>query len=102
TFKEIFKAYVQTLPTAAFLLVLVAHAGHALIGGFVAALIARRWPLIVGGIVGALVMVGGITAVREYPCPLWFAIVDLASYLPCGILGAWLASRAVRHKPRIA
>jgi len=31
--------------------------------------------------------------VVSIPRPLWFAVVDLASYVPCGVAGAWLASR---------
>jgi hypothetical protein len=86
-------AYVQSLPLPAFLIILVAHAGGALVGGLVAALIARRAPLVLGAIVGGLFLVGGVVNVMSIPRPLWFAVVDLLSYVPCGMLGARWAPR---------
>ena len=82
------KAYIQSLPLPAFLVILVAHAGGALVGGLVAALIARRSPLILGAIVGGFFMVGGIMNAMSLPAPLWFAVIDLILYVPCGIVGA--------------
>lgn len=86
-------SYVQSLPLPAFLIVLVAHAGGAFAGGLVAALIARRSQVVVGAIVGAIFLLGGIANVMSIPSPLWFAVVDLVSYVPCGILGASLVRR---------
>src|SRR2546428_12547408 len=77
------KAYIQSLPPPAFLVVLVAHAGGALVGGLVAALIARRSPLVLGAIVGGFFLLGGIVNVMSIPRPLWFAVIDLVSYIPC-------------------
>jgi hypothetical protein len=85
------RTYVQSLPVPAFLMILVAHAGGALVGGLVAALIARRLPLVLGAIVGGFFLVGGILNVMSIPAPLWFVIVDLVSYVPCGMVGAKLA-----------
>ncbi len=84
------KAYIQSLPTAAFLLILVAHAGGALVGGLVAGLIARQAQLVVGASVGALFLIGGIMNVISIPAPLWFAVIDLISYIPSGMVGARL------------
>jgi hypothetical protein len=89
---EILKEYVQTLPTPGFWLVLVAHAGGALVGGLIAGLISRRSPLFLGAIVGEFFLLGGIINVLDIPAPRWFAIVDLMSYVPCGMIGARLAS----------
>jgi hypothetical protein len=85
--------YVQSLPLPAFLLILVAHAGGALVGGWVAALITRRAPLVLGAIVGGFFLLGGIVNVMSIPSPVWFAVVDLVSYVPCGIAGASFAPR---------
>lgn len=90
---ESMRAYIETLPTPAFLLVLAAHAGGALVGGFVAAAIGGKAHVLLGGIVGGFFLMGGIMNLFSLPSPLWFAIADLASYLPCGILGALLAPR---------
>jgi hypothetical protein len=90
---ETLNAYVQSLPAPALLIVLVAHAGGALVGGLVAAAIARRSPLVLGAIVGGFFLIGGIVNVMTIPAPLWFAIVDLVLYVPCGMLGASLVPR---------
>ena len=89
------KAYMESLPLSASVLILVAHAGGALVGGLVAALIARRSPLVLGAIVGGLFLLGGIFNAMSIPRPLWFLVIDLISYVPCGIVGAKLVpSRA--------
>ncbi len=88
---ETMKAYIDSLPPPAFLLVLVAHAGGALVGGFVAALIVGRSALILGAIVGGVFLLGGVINLFSIPCPVWFTIVDVVLYVPCGIIGAKLA-----------
>ena len=82
------KMYIQSLPAQAFLVVLAAHAGGALVGGLVAALIARKWQLVLGAIVGGFFLIGGIMNILSLPCPVWFAVADLVLYVPCGFLGA--------------
>jgi|ERR1043166_3800233 hypothetical protein len=88
---ETMKAYIDALPLPGFLLVLAAHAGGALVGGFVAALIAGRSALVLGAIVGGLFLLGGVINLLSIPRPVWFAIVDVVLYVPCGIIGAKLA-----------
>src|SRR5262245_10350405 len=68
---EAMKAYVATLPAPAFLIVLVAHAGGALVGGLVTSAIARRSPTVLGAIVGAFFLVGGIMNAMSIPAPIW-------------------------------
>lgn len=87
---ETMKAYIQSLPAQAFLVVLAAHAGGALVGGLIAALIARKSHLVLGAIVGGFFLIGGIMNVLSLPCPSWFAVTDLVLYVPSGILGARL------------
>jgi hypothetical protein len=98
---ETLSAYVQSLPLPALLMILVAHAGGALVGGLVTALIARHSPLLLGAIVGGLFLVGGIVNVMSIPRPLWFAVVDLVSYVPCGIVGASFAARRGSPESRV-
>ena len=87
---EAMKAYVATLSLPAILIVLVAHAGGALVGGLVASAIARRSPTVLGAIVGGFFLLGGIVNAISIPAPLWFVVLDLILYVPCGILGARL------------
>jgi hypothetical protein len=88
---ETMKAYIDSLPLPAHLLILVAHDGSALVGGFVAALIAGRSALVLGAIVGGVFLFGGVVNLFSIPHPVWFAVVDVLLYVPCGILGARLA-----------
>jgi hypothetical protein len=90
---EAMKTYMDSLPLAGFLLVLVAHAGGALVGGFVASLIVGRSVVVLGAIVGGFFLVGGVINLYSIPRPIWFAIVDVVLYVPCGLLGAKLAPR---------
>src|SRR4051812_34857420 len=83
-------SYIASLPIGAFLIVLVAHEGGALVGGCAAALIGARFQLILGAIVGGLFLLGGIVNVLSMPAPLWFEVIDLLLFVPCGILGAKL------------
>lgn len=94
---EAFKAYVQSLPPAAFLLVLLAHAGGAMVGGFVAGGIAMNRHLLLGALVGAFFLAGGLFYVMQIPSPVWFAIADTLLYLPCGVLGAYMARTGIRY-----
>jgi hypothetical protein len=87
------KTYVASLPMPAFLLILLAHAGGAFVGGLVAAWVGRRFQPVLGGIIGALFLVGGAVSMISIPCPVWFAIADLLSYVPSGVVGAMLAPR---------
>ncbi|MCS6851670.1 MAG: hypothetical protein NZ700_10945 [Gemmataceae bacterium] len=89
------KTYTESLPVSAFLLIVVAHASGALVGGFLAALLGRGSPVVLGTIMGVFFLLGGVANVVQLPCPLWFAVVDLVSYVPCGILGAKLAPRRI-------
>ena len=57
---EQLQAYMDTLPAAAFLVVMAAHLGQALIGGWLAACLAVKRPVLLALIVGAFTMVGGI------------------------------------------
>lgn len=92
---EAMRAYVSSLPPPAFAIVLVAHAGGALVGGLVAALIGKQRRLLLGGIVGGLFLIGGIMNAVSLPGPLWFTVLDLILYIPCGLLGARLLGRGV-------
>jgi hypothetical protein len=78
-------------PPTVWVLVLLAHAGHALVGAWLAAVLAGRARVFHGLIVGALVLLGGVVNLWTIRPPAWFAVVDLALYLPAAWLGAKLA-----------
>lgn len=93
--REAMKRYVEQLPPAAFLFVLLAYAAGSFAGGWVAARVARRAPLVHAVIVGALLLAAGIMNVVMIPHPLWFTFASLAVFLPAALAGAWLARRPV-------
>lgn len=90
-----FQAYIASLPTAAFGLVFLAHAGGTFAASLVAAVIARRRFLILGAALGAWFFFGGLYNVLVLPAPPWFEILDLVAYLPCGLAGAKLGQAFV-------
>ncbi len=90
---ETLAAYVASLPLPALLLTLAAHLGGAFVGGLVASAVAGRRSIVLGAVVGGFFLVGGIANLVSIPAPLWFAVVDLIGYLPCGIAGASLVGR---------
>jgi hypothetical protein len=87
---EQFQAYLDTLPAAAFLVVMAAHLGQALIGGWIAACLATSRPVLLALIVGAFTMVGGIMMMKMVSGPPWM-MVELPLYL----LLPYLAGRSV-------
>lgn len=91
THPETLRAYIESLPPPAFVLVLIAHGGGASAGGFVAARVAGRRAMMLGSIVGGVFLIGGVINSVMIPRPIWFAVVDVLLYVPCGIAGAGLA-----------
>jgi hypothetical protein len=89
---EQMKAYIDTMPSSAFLFVLGAYALGSCAGGWVAAKIGKAMALAL--IVGAILEVFGVMNVVMIPSqPLWFIAASLALYLPCSWLGGRLALR---------
>ena len=85
------RAYISSLPTMVFAIVLVGYIVAAFVGGFVAQKMGRRWSsgptlslivgifLLLGGIANFFFMVPGQ--------PIWFAAASLISYIPMALLG---------------
>jgi hypothetical protein len=79
-------------PPTAMLLPILAHAGGTLVGAWLAARLAGRAALVHGLVIGVFFLVGGIASVIMLAAPLWFAVIDIALYLPAGWLGAKMAA----------
>ncbi|MDP6539629.1 MAG: hypothetical protein QF903_01700 [Planctomycetota bacterium] len=71
---EAMKAYVATLPTAAFLVVIVAHLGQSFVGARVAARIGATRPMLLAMIIGSLTLVAGVINLIQLPGPIWMWI----------------------------
>lgn len=85
---EQMNAYIRTLPTAAFFVVLAAHLGQAFVGGWTAARLGASKPMVLAMIVGVLSLAGGVYNLINLDGPKWLAIE-----LPLYLVLAWLAGR---------
>lgn len=74
-----FQAYVDTLPTPAFLVVMAAHLGQAFTGGLVAAWLGATAPITLAMIVGGLSLIGGAMMMRMVKGPKWM-LIELPLY----------------------
>ena len=91
---EQLKAYIQSLPASAFLLVLLAHQSQAFVGGLLGTLVSGRRSLIVAWILGAFTLLGCVMMLMIARGPIWFSILDVLLPLPL----AWLAGKLVLKK----
>ncbi len=85
---EQMKAYIATLPTSAFLVVLAAHLGQSFCGGWVAARLGASQPMLLAMAVAVLSLGGGIMNMMTIDGPAWM-FIELPLYLAVG----WLAGR---------
>lgn len=81
-------AYIGALPTAAFVVVLVAHLGQAFVGGWVAARVGASKPVLLALTIGVLSLAAGIANAMQIPMPKWMYIE-----MPLYLAVAWLAGR---------
>lgn len=90
--KEELAAYITTLPTNAFFLLLLNYAVCTMIAGMVATLITQdnsKRPAIV---VGCLITLGGLFNIALMPFqPIWVSVVSVLVFLPAAILGYVIA-----------
>lgn len=97
--EEAMKAYMENLPTEAFLVVLLSYAVGTFAAGWLAARLARRAASLHGLIIGILFLVAGILNLRSIHHPQWFAWVVLPLYLVMALLGAATARRPAAPNP---
>jgi len=91
---EQMNAYVATLPTVAFSVVVAGHLGQSFVGGWVAARFASSRPMLLAMIVGVASLAGGIMSMMSIKGPAWFVIE-----LPLYLVVAWLAGRMAANRP---
>ena len=94
------RAYVESLPFAAFIVMLIGHTVGALVAGLLAAWIAGRARFMHSGLVGILFLVAGALNLWLIPFhPLWFVVADVIVYVPAALIGAWWAPARPRQLP---
>ena len=90
--KEVVANFMLTVPFTAFLVMMVAYAFGAFLGGIVAALITGRSASRPAIIVGIILTIGSIFNQVEIPHPLWFAIAAVLIPIPLAWCGWKLLS----------
>lgn len=87
---ESVKANADKFTAANFVGTLLAHQFGTLVAAFVAAKIVQSGKMIFAIAVGAYFLLGGIYAVTLVHAPIWFAIIDIALYIPVAFVGGKL------------
>ena len=83
--------YLLTAPKAALCFILLAHSFGSIVAGFTIGEVAKTWKKILCLGVGIIFSTIGLINILSIRHPLWFSIIDLASYLPACFLGLALA-----------
>lgn len=90
---EAFEALIASAPVGMLLSVLVAWAGGAFVGGFVAALLSERRRVLHGLAVGGIQTLLAVAQLSMIPHPLWFTVLGLSIFLPIAGLAGLLVGR---------
>jgi len=85
---QAFNAYIESLPTEAFLVVLLAHLVQSFVGGWIAARLAASRPMALALTIGIFSLLGGVMAMTMITGPAWLMVE-----LPLHLVVAWLAGR---------
>lgn len=85
--------YIQTLPTGAFLVVLLAWMAGTFFGAYVATWLAPKMRILHALAIGIVFQMAGLVMVCLYQHPPWFTIIAVASFLPVASLAGLIAER---------
>ncbi len=89
--KEVFAAFVSTLPTGAFLMVILSYVVGSFFGGMTATAVAKE-KYSSALIVGFGFTIAGVMNAIAIPQPLWVSIVSILVFIPFALLGAKIPS----------
>ncbi len=96
--KEAFKVHLDSLPSAAFALVLIGHGIGALVGGFVASKMGKVQKRSGALFVGLILMFAALLNLLSIPHPLWFSIINVLIYYPMAFLGYYIYTQIIEQK----
>lgn len=91
--QEGFAAYIKTLPTSAFLIVLLGYVLGSIAGGFVSTFVAKT-KYVPALIVGLLLTIASILNSMSIPQPMWVSALSIIVMIPGAYLGAKLVKTA--------
>ena len=86
---EAMRRFAETLPTTAFLVVLLSYAVGSFAAGWIAARYAPRGAMSHALVVGAALTLVGVMNLMALPHPTWFWVVNLPEF----VLFAWLGAK---------
>ena len=95
--QQALRDFIQGLPAGALLFVLLAHILGSFIAGFACVAVSGEGWRPGALVVGAIVLAGGVFNLVAIPHPVWFAIADVAIYIPAAYLGGHFAVRYKRQ-----
>ena len=84
---QAFAAFIETLPTGAFLLLLLAHSTGTMISAYLASLFSGHTQRIPAIAVGSLMIAGSIRNSILIPHPVWYQLSDVLICIPAAFLG---------------
>lgn len=91
--KEGILIHMQSLPTMAFVIVILAHVIGTFVGAFISARITDAYKFYFGLFVGALFVVATISNLLMMPHPTWMIGTDILLTIGAAYLGARIGSR---------
>lgn len=98
--REEMVAYVESLPAAAFCVVLAAYVIGSFSSAWTAAKLGKSHHLLLGLFMGAFYQVAGIWNFIAIPTPLWMWIAGFFVFIPPAYVGAQLALRSLKSSER--
>ena len=91
---EAMKEYAESLPSLAYIIVLLSYFFGTLIASFVAVKIAQTHHKVIALIIGGFLLVMAIINMFRISHPIWFVILCLLIFIPTALLGHKLATRS--------
>jgi hypothetical protein len=91
--KEALRAYVESAPSGALMMVLAAWVVATLAGGLAAGQIARTRPGLVSALIGLVILVAGVANLIMIPHPTWFWVSAVLAIPAAALLASSLTVR---------
>lgn len=88
-----FSEWTASLPTAAYLYVLVSYLAGTLVGGFLTGYLNRRTPYKVSWLTGFILIVFAVGNFLAYTHPAWLTYSSCIGMMVMAIVGGWLGGR---------
>lgn len=95
TNRAVVEAYMRSLPTGAFIMLLVGWFDGTMTGAFVASLLTRGESRPPALIVAAGMLTGALLTMQQIPHPPWVAMTGIALFFPAAEAGRWLHRRYI-------